>query len=132
MFCYRCGADIPDGARFCPKCGAEMKPGNSYSQQRNYYQGTKDDGHGYATGSLVCGIIGVVLWFFGYTSVVSIILGIVGIVLSGKSRDAGDDEGTRTAGAVLSVISLVGGIAVFGISLVLIGIGSSLIFSILR
>ena len=34
-------------------------------------------GKGAAVASLVLGIIAVVLWFFGYTSIVSVILGIV-------------------------------------------------------
>lgn len=37
-------------------------------------------GKGAAVASLVLGIIAVVLWFFGYTSIVSVILGIVGLV----------------------------------------------------
>ena len=36
-------------------------------------------GKGAAVASLVLGIIAVVLWFFGYTSIVSVILGIVGL-----------------------------------------------------
>jgi len=25
MFCYNCGNEIPDSAKFCPKCGAKLK-----------------------------------------------------------------------------------------------------------
>ena len=24
MFCYQCGTELPDEARFCPKCGAKL------------------------------------------------------------------------------------------------------------
>lgn len=27
MFCWQCGTEIPDTARFCPQCGADLKPG---------------------------------------------------------------------------------------------------------
>ena len=51
----------------------------------------------------------VVLWFFGYTSIVSVILGIVGLVCAGNAKKAGFMGGLRTAGFVLSLIGLIGG-----------------------
>ena len=66
-------------------------------------------GHGAAVASLVLGIIAVVLWFFGYTSIVSVILGIVGLVCAGNAKKAGFMGGLRTAGFVLSLIGLIGG-----------------------
>lgn len=62
-----------------------------------------------AVASLVLGIIAVVLWFFGYTSIVSVILGIVGLVCAGNAKKAGFMGGLRTAGFVLSLIGLIGG-----------------------
>ncbi|MCC8196806.1 MAG: hypothetical protein LIO49_08455 [Ruminococcus sp.] len=76
-------------------------------------ENTNVPGKGAATGSLVVGIIGVVLWFFGYSSILSVILGIVGLVLASSSKKSGFDGGTRTAGFVLSLISLIGGALVF-------------------
>lgn len=68
-------------------------------------------GEGSATGSFVCGLIGVICWFFGYTLILSVILGIVGLILASKSKQEGFDGGMRTAGFVLSLVSLVlGGI----------------------
>ena len=64
---------------------------------------------GAAVASLVLGIIAVVLWFFGYTSIVSVILGIVGLVCAGNAKKAGFMGGLRTAGFVLSLIGLIGG-----------------------
>ena len=61
-------------------------------------------GKGAATASLVLGIISVVLWFFGYSALVSVILGIVGLILAGNAKKAGFNGGIRTAGFVLSLI----------------------------
>ena len=66
-------------------------------------------GKGAAVASLVLGIIAVELWFFGYTSIVSVILGIVGLVCAGNAKKAGFMGGLRTAGFVLSLIGLIGG-----------------------
>ena len=65
-------------------------------------------GKGAATASLVLGIISVVLWFFGYSALVSVILGIVGLILAGNAKKAGFNGGIRTAGFVLSLIGLIG------------------------
>ena len=70
-------------------------------------------GKGAATASLVRGIISVVLWFFGYSALVSVILGIVGLILAGNAKKAGFNGGIRTAGFVLSLIGLIGGAIFF-------------------
>ena len=70
-------------------------------------------GKGAATASLVLGIISVVVWFFGYSALVSVILGIVGLILAGNAKKAGFNGGIRTAGFVLSLIGLIGGAIFF-------------------
>lgn len=70
-------------------------------------------GKGAATASLVLGIIAVVCWFFGYSSILSVILGIIGLVLASKAKKDGFVGGLRTAGFVLSLIGLIGGSLVF-------------------
>ena len=70
-------------------------------------------GKGAATASLVLGIISVVLWFFGYSALVSVILGIFGLILAGNAKKAGFNGGIRTAGFVLSLIGLIGGAIFF-------------------
>ena len=70
-------------------------------------------GKGAATASLVLGIISVVLWFFGDSALVSVILGIVGLILAGNAKKAGFNGGIRTAGFVLSLIGLIGGAIFF-------------------
>lgn len=69
-------------------------------------------GKGKAVASLVLGIISAVFCWFGYFAIVSIILAIVGIVLSVGAKKAmqaaGDmqSSGMATAGLVLSIVSL--------------------------
>ena len=55
------------------------------------------------------GIIAVIFWFFGYSSILSIILGIVGLIQASKAKELGYDDAIRTAGFVLSLIGLIGG-----------------------
>ncbi len=70
-------------------------------------------GKGAAIGSLVCGIVSVVFWFFGWGALVSVICGIVGLILASNAKKAGFEGGIRTAGFVLSIIGLIGGALVF-------------------
>lgn len=74
-------------------------------------------GKGAATASLVLGIVAVICWFFGYSSIISVILGVVGLILASNSKKAGFEGGIRTAGFVLSLIGLIGG-AIFFIACV--------------
>ena len=86
----------------------------------------KIPGKGAATASLVLGIISVVLWFFGYSSLISVILGIVGLILAGNAKKAGFNGGIRTAGFVLSLIGLIGGAIFFVACVACVGaIGSA-------
>lgn len=70
-------------------------------------------GHGKAVASLVLGIVGIVFWFFGYSAILSIILGVIGIFLAASAKSDGNTEGIRTAGFVLSLITLIGGAIAF-------------------
>lgn len=115
---------------------------NSYNNNNNgYYNGGYNNGgynnggynnyngdvpgKGAATASMVLGIISVVLWFFGYSAIVSVILGVVGLILAGNAKKAGFMGGIRTAGFVLSLIGLIGGALVFIACVAVVGaIGS--------
>ena len=74
---------------------------------------TNEPGKGAAIASLVLGIIAVVFWFFGASSIVSIICGIIGLILASNSKKQGFNGGIRTAGFVLSLIGLIGGALIF-------------------
>ena len=74
---------------------------------------TNPPGKSNATASLVLGIIAVVFWFFGYSSILSVILGIVGLIQASKAKELGSQDAIRTAGFVLSLIGLIGGALAF-------------------
>lgn len=64
-------------------------------------------GKGAAVGSLVCGILSLVLTFFGYGALVGLILGIIAIVLAANAKKAGFEGGMRTAGLVLGILGTI-------------------------
>ena len=74
--------------------------------------------------SLVLGIIAVILWFFGYSSIISIMLAIVGLVYASKSKQLGYNGPMRTAGFVLSLVDLIGGALIFVACIACIGLFS--------
>ena len=74
-----------------------------------------------AIGSLVCGIVGVVLCWAGYFSFVALVLGIVAIALSvkaGKMAAGGQRCGMAVAGLVLGIIGVVLSCFVFACTVV--------------
>lgn len=101
--------------------------------QENNYNSGSTPGKGAAVASLVLGIIAVVLWWFGYSSAISVILGIIGLILASSAKKNGYTGGIRTAGFVLSLIGLIGGAIFFVSCVACVGIlgaaGSSIDFS---
>ena len=98
-----------------------MDSQNNNQNMGGYQPNGEIPGKNKAIASLVLGIISVVLWFFGYSSLLSIILGIVGVVLASKAKKEGNTEGMRTGGLILSIVSLVGGIIAFIVTVVVVG-----------
>ena len=144
-FCKQCGSELENGAKFCPKCSAAVEgdavakpasPTSSESRQQPEVKAkSADAGHGLAIGSLVCGIIGIVLWFFGYTCLISVVLGIVGLVLAGNAKKEGNTEGIRTAGFIVSLIALIIGIIItiyLCLVVALVGTAVNGVFSMLQ
>ena len=84
-----------------------------YQQNYQQYPQGQEPGKGNATASMVVGIIAVLFWWFGYSAIISVVLGVVGLVLAANSKNAGYNGGMRTAGFVLSLIGLIGGAVVF-------------------
>ncbi len=76
-------------------------------------RGGQVPGQNEAVVSLIMGIIAVLLWFFGYSSLISVVLSIVGLVYASKSKQLGFNGPMRTAGFVLSLIGLAGGALIF-------------------
>ena len=135
MFCGNCGTRLdaqakpaqrpaaannavkPAGMAAAANTGVAAKPaavnpnaGQNVAFSQNAPAGQNGEaGKGAATASLVLGILAVVCWFFGYSSILSVIFGIIGVALAGKSKNDGFEGGTRTAGFILSLIGLIGG-----------------------
>lgn len=65
---------------------------------QNRYQGGYDPypprksqpGKSEATTSMILGIASLACWFFGYTVIGSVILGIIGLVYASKAKQAGN------------------------------------------
>ena len=90
-----------------------MDSQNNNQNMGGYQPNGEIPGKNKAIASLVLGIISVVLWFFGYSSILSVVLGIIGVVMASKSKEEGYDEIIRTAGFILSVIGIIGGAIFF-------------------
>lgn len=92
-----------------PQYNQPPQPQYQPPQAPNYPQ----PGKGLAIGSLVCGIVGLVFVWFGYSALISLIAGIVGIILSVNAKKQGFIGGMNTAGLVMSIISAALGGIVF-------------------
>ena len=90
-----------------------MDSQNNNQNMGGYQPNGEIPGKNKAIASLVLGIISAVLWFFGYSSILSVVLGIIGVVMASKSKEEGYDENIRTAGFILSVIGIIGGAIFF-------------------
>ena len=77
--------------------------------------------HGKAVASLVVSIVGIVCCFFGYSAILTIILGSVGIVLSKGAKKEGNTEGICKAGSIISIITVIAGIIGLLVSIFVIG-----------
>lgn len=77
--------------------------------------------NGKATTSLVLGIVSIIMVFFGfYGSLIGMICGIIGIVLSNKAKKV-QPSGCATGGFVCSIIGLVLCAVVFVFCLLFLG-----------
>ena len=90
----------------------------------NAGNGNNEDepGKNAAVTSLILGIIGVACFIFGYTSIASLVLGVIGLVFASNSKKAGFNGSIRTAGFILSVISVIGGALFFVACVACVGI----------
>ena len=139
-FCPQCGAKANAEAPFCSQCGAAFnraaanqaqpqpqRPAAApYPQgqpmmnqvpqgQYNYGQPQKQPKQGLAIAGMVLGIVGLAfsLLSMGTLGIVGIICALVGVILSGVARAAGNTGGIAMAGLVTSIICLGLSIVVF-------------------
>ena len=122
MYCKYCGNNIDENSKFCSNCGAniEAEPvGNTSSESSPYYSApdqsqyanytptysqNPNEGQSLAIAGFVCSLVSIFCC--------SIILGIIGIVLSNMAKSKGYTGGLATAGIVMGIIGLVGAIIV--------------------
>lgn len=128
MICPNCGAQIPDGAAFCTNCGnaapaqqtyqqPQPQPQQPYQPQPTYQQPYQPPIYGASAApaaqpnTLVIGILSLVFDCFFYTSIVGMILGIIGNSKAKKYRAQGGVlTGKAKVGAILSKIGMILGI----------------------
>lgn len=77
---------------------------------------SQDNGKSLATASMVLGIVGLVFTFF-INGLIGLILGIIGLVLAGKAKQQGFEGSMRTAGFIMSLISVIAGVLMFILAL---------------
>ena len=75
--------------------------------------------------SLILLLLSIVLWFFGYSAIISVILGIVGLIQASRAKELGYEDTTRTAGFILSLIGLIGGALAFVACVACVGLFAS-------
>ena len=77
---------------------------------------SQDNGKSLATASMVLGSVGLVFTFF-INGLIGLILGIIGLVLAGKAKQQGFEGSMRTAGFIMSLISVIAGVLMFILAL---------------
>jgi len=106
MYCTKCGHESSEDDVFCRKCGFPLKPTTSATvmqkpETNSNAQGTTriKQKNGFATASLVCGILGCL---FAPLSILAIIFGAIGMGRKDKSK-----RGIAIAGFVLGVVGVI-------------------------
>ena len=89
-------------------------------------------GKNQAIASLVCGMIAIVFSVLGYSAILSIILGIVGLVLASQSKKAGFTDNLQTAGFVVSLLGVIFGAVMFLFVVALTGFVLSVLAEFIR
>jgi Domain of unknown function (DUF4190) len=121
MFCFGCGASMPDGSPVCTQCGAEARnapqppvmpqsqvPGWSQPGMAQPYR-LEPPTDGKAMASMIFGIVGM-LCFWGVLGIPAVILGHLGRASISKSMGRLKGEGMATAGLVMGYLNIVLGI----------------------
>lgn len=143
MFCKKCGTEIPNNVAFCTRCGAPVEnqaqpqqqstqttynyqpPQGAYNYQppqQQYYQQPPmmQQGNGKApVVSLVLGIVGLILAIIPSIFYIGLVISIVGIVFGVKERRTTG----KASGLVLSII----GTCLGGVYLLLVILGLSIL-----
>lgn len=108
-FCSKCGKEVADGVKFCDGCGQAMEETVAANTSAPVTGENKTNG----TVALVCGIVSLILAWWGYFGFVAIALGIVAIIFAIKAKKGGKN-GMATGGLVCGIVGIVIG-AIFGL-----------------
>ncbi len=115
--CRICGHVNPNTESYCKLCGSQLKPNN---QQGSNYTNGYNQSYNYdprgdaATPSMIIGIVAMVLSFSTCLSLVGVIVGIIGLIKSAINLK--NSQGTRSkalAGLICSIVAIVLGIIFF-------------------
>ena len=91
-------------------------------EERRPPESGREPGENTAVAGLIMGIAAVVFWFFGYSAVASVVLGILGLVWTDKAKKEGYTGDKRTIAFVLSLVGLIGGLVVLIVTVILINV----------
>ncbi len=123
-YCPNCGKDHDANARFCETCGLSLGAQQTVqpSQMPGTYQSIQPlpavppaqavsavPTNGTATAGFICGLVAIILIWIPWVSLIGIILGVIGLILSGlglsqANKIAGSGRSMAIAGLVLSII----------------------------
>ena len=73
-------------------------------EERRPPESGREPGENTAVAGLIMGIAAVVFWFFGYSAVASVVLGILGLIWTDKAKKEGYTGDKRTIAFVLSLV----------------------------
>lgn len=91
-------------------------------EERRPPESGREPGENTAVAALIMGIAAVVFWFFGYSAVASVVLGILGLIWADKAKKEGYTGDKRTIAFVLSLVGLIGGLVVLIATVILINV----------
>jgi hypothetical protein len=114
MFCFKCGNEVKDGAKFCANCGQAVNDAPKENAAPTNQPQAEDKG--LALIGLILGVVSFLgifafgQWDMKWIFVIPFILGIVGINISAKAislaKKAGQHAIMAVWGIVLSILGI--------------------------
>ncbi len=101
MFCYKCGAELPDGTQVCPTCGTVFENKTIVSQTVLNQELPEEKIRNFGIWKLVSGILSMII--FAFMMFQSCAVGAVNSI--NKS-----DDTSGSAGLIVAILILVAGI----------------------
>lgn len=109
MYCYKCGTECGETARYCKNCGANLTMLHPTAPPAQ----PPKNGKGFAITSMVCGILS----FFYY----GIVPGILAIIFGGIARAKKHKGGMSAAGIICGTLGLILWIFIFAVTMSSLG-----------